>query len=83
MRSAAAGALLLSAERANETGCISPTPLSCYHNTTAVRQLESYSYPLNVLELRTMVERAAAQVRRTHPCCQCRLPILVSLTTRG
>ena len=28
----------------------------------AVRQLEAYSYPLNITELRTMVERAATQV---------------------
>ena len=28
---------------------------------TAVRQLEAYSYPLNISELKTMVERAAAQ----------------------
>ena len=28
----------------------------------AVRQLEAYSYPLNITELRTMVERAASQV---------------------
>jgi transcriptional regulator with AAA-type ATPase domain len=27
----------------------------------AVRQLEAYSYPLNIAELKTMVERAAAQ----------------------
>lgn len=31
----------------------------------AVRQLESYTYPLNITELKTMVERAAAQATPT------------------
>ena len=37
-----------------------PEPLSPFPR--AVRQLESYSYPLNIVELQTMVERAATQV---------------------
>jgi len=37
------------------------TTLSNRHLSISVRQLEAYSYPLNITELKTMVERAAAQ----------------------
>lgn len=35
--------------------------IPCRTNVYTVRQLEAYSYPLNIAELKTMVERAAAQ----------------------
>lgn len=35
-------------------------------NPCAVRQLEAYPFPLNIRELRTMVERAAAQAGAEH-----------------